>query len=56
VPHSAVVSSSAVADLFGEARRIMSAHYNPRTLLRLPFVSFIYLLRVLLSTWVSRSG
>jgi hypothetical protein len=37
VPYSAVVSSSAVADLFGEARRI-------------------YLLRLLLSTWVSRSG
>jgi polar amino acid transport system permease protein len=50
VKYTSVVYIIAVADLFGEARRIMSAHYNQMTML--PFVGFIYLLLVLLITWV----
>lgn len=50
VKYTSVVSLIAVADLFGEARRIMSRHYNQMTML--PFVGAIYLAVVLLITWV----
>jgi ABC-type amino acid transport system permease subunit len=44
------VSLIAVADLFGQARRVMSRHYNQMTML--PFVGLIYLIIVLLMTWL----
>lgn len=50
VKYTSVVSLIAVSDLFGEARRIMSRHYNQ--MLMLPFIGLIYLIIVLLMTWV----
>ncbi len=50
VKYTSVVYIIAVPDLFGEARRIMSVHYNQ--MIMLPFVGFIYLLMVLIITWV----
>ncbi len=50
VKYTSVVYIIAVPDLFGEARRIMSVHYNQ--MIMLPFVGFIYLLMVLFITWV----
>lgn len=49
VKYTSVVSLIAVSDLFGQARRIMSRHYNQMTML--PFVGLIYLAIVLLITW-----
>ncbi len=49
VKYTSVVYIIAVPDLFGEARRIMSVHYNQMVML--PFVGFIYLLMVLFITW-----
>ncbi|MCD4738127.1 MAG: amino acid ABC transporter permease [Anaerolineae bacterium] len=49
VKYTSVVYIIAVQDLFGETRRIMSAHYNQMTML--PFVGMIYLVIVLLITW-----
>lgn len=50
VKYTSVVSLIAVSDLFGEARRIMSRHYNQ--MLMLPLIGLIYLAIVLLMTWV----
>jgi polar amino acid transport system permease protein len=50
VKYTSIVSLIAVADLFGQARRIMSRHYNQMVML--PFVGIIYLVIVLLMTWV----
>ncbi len=50
VKYTSIVYIIAVADLFGEARRIMSARYNQMTML--PFVGLIYLILVLALTWV----
>lgn len=49
VKYTSVVYIIAIQDLFGEARRIMSAHYNQMTML--PFVGLIYLGLVLFITW-----
>ncbi|MGC9398255.1 MAG: amino acid ABC transporter permease [Anaerolineae bacterium] len=49
VKYTSVVYIIAVQDFFGEARRIMSAHYNQMVML--PFVGLVYLLLVLLITW-----
>lgn len=49
VKYTSVVYIIAVQDLFGEAKRIMSAHYNQFTML--PFVGLIYLVMVLIITW-----
>jgi polar amino acid transport system permease protein len=50
VKYTSIVSLIAVADLFGQARRIMSRHYNQMTML--PFVGVIYLIIVLVMTWI----
>jgi len=50
VKYTSVVSLIAVSDLFGQARRIMSKHYNQMTML--PFVGLVYLAIVLLITWL----
>ncbi len=50
VKYTSVVSLIAVSDLFGQARRIMSRHYNQMTML--PFVGLVYLAIVLLITWL----
>ena len=50
VKYTSIVSLIAVPDLFGRARRIMSRHYNQMTML--PFVGLIYLVLVLLITWI----
>ncbi|HHE71555.1 MAG TPA: amino acid ABC transporter permease [Chloroflexi bacterium] len=50
VKYTSIVSLIAVPDLFGQARRIMSRHYNQMTML--PFVGLIYLVLVLLITWI----
>ncbi len=50
VKYTAIVSLIAVSDLFGQARRIMSRHYNQMTML--PFVGLIYLIMVMLITWL----
>ena len=50
VKYTSVVSLIAVSDLFGEARRIMSRHYNQ--MLMLPLVGLVYLAIVLLITWL----
>ena len=50
VKYTSIVSLIAVADLFGQARRIMSRHYNQMVML--PFVGVIYLIIVLLMTWI----
>jgi len=50
VKYTSVVSLIAVMDLFGQARRIMSRHYNQMTML--PFVGAVYLGIVLLITWL----
>jgi polar amino acid transport system permease protein len=50
VKYTSIVSLIAVADLFGQARRVMSRHYNQMTML--PFVGLIYLIIVLLMTWL----
>ncbi|MCJ7549363.1 MAG: amino acid ABC transporter permease [Anaerolineae bacterium] len=50
VKYTAIVSLIAVSDLFGQARRIMSRHYNQMTML--PFVGLIYLAIVMLITWL----
>lgn len=50
VKYTSVVSLIAVTDLFGEARRIMNKYYNQMTML--PFVGLVYLLIVLLMTWL----
>jgi polar amino acid transport system permease protein len=50
VKYTSVVYIIAVQDLFGEAKRIMSAHYNQMVML--PFVGLIYLVLVLFITWV----
>jgi polar amino acid transport system permease protein len=50
VKYTSIASLIAVADLFGQARRIMSRHYNQ--MLMLPFVGLIYLIIVLLMTWI----
>ncbi|MCU0521560.1 MAG: amino acid ABC transporter permease [Anaerolineae bacterium] len=49
VKYTSIVSLIAVSDLFGEARRIMSRHYNQMVML--PFVGLMYLAIVLLITW-----
>ncbi len=49
VKYTSVVYIIAVQDLFGEAKRIMSARYNQMVML--PFVGLIYLMLVLLITW-----
>lgn len=49
VKYTSVVSLIAVPDLFGEARRVMSKHYNQMTML--PFIGLIYLVLVLLITF-----
>lgn len=50
VKYTSVVSLIAVADLFGRARRIMSRYYNQMTML--PLVGLVYLVIVLLITWL----
>lgn len=50
VKYTSVVSLIAVSDLFGQARRVMSRYYNQMTML--PFVGLIYLMIVLLITWL----
>jgi polar amino acid transport system permease protein len=50
VKYTSVVSLIAVTDLFGEARQIMNKYYNQMTML--PFVGLIYLIIVLLMTWL----
>ncbi len=50
VKYTSVVYIIAVPDLFTETRRIISAHYNQ--MLMLPFVGFIYLIMVLVITWI----
>ena len=52
VNYTSVVSLIAVADLFGEARRIMSRHYNQ--MLMLPLVGLVYLAIVLLIAYAAR--
>ncbi len=49
VKYTSVVYIIAVQDFFGEAKRIMSAHYNQMVIL--PFVGLIYLAIVLFLTW-----
>jgi polar amino acid transport system permease protein len=49
VKYTSVVYIIAVQDLFGEAKRIMSAYYNQMVML--PFVGLIYLVLVLFITW-----
>jgi polar amino acid transport system permease protein len=49
VKYTSVVYIIAVQDFFGEAKRIMSAHYNQMVML--PFVGLIYLAIVLFITW-----
>ena len=49
VKYTSVVYIIAVQDFFGEAKRIMSAHYNQMVML--PFVGLVYLALVLLITW-----
>jgi polar amino acid transport system permease protein len=44
-----IIALSNPSDLFGEARRIMSAQYNQMVML--PFVGLIYLILVLIITW-----
>lgn len=50
VKYTSIVSLIAVSDLFGQARRIMSRHYNQMTML--PLVGLIYLAIVMLITWL----
>ena len=50
VKYTSVVSLIAVSDLFGQARRVMSRHYNQMVML--PFVGLVYLVIVLLMTWL----
>ncbi len=50
VKYTSIVSLIAVSDLFGQARRVMSKHYNQMTML--PFVGLIYLAIVLFITWL----
>jgi len=50
VKYTSIVSLIAVSDLFGQARRVMSRHYNQMTML--PFVGLIYLAIVMLITWL----
>jgi len=50
VKYTSIVSLIAVSDLFGQARRVMSRHYNQMTML--PFVGLIYLAIVMLMTWL----
>lgn len=50
VKYTSIVYIIAVPDLFAEARRIISAHYNQ--MLMLPFVGLIYLIMVLIITWI----
>lgn len=50
VKYTSVVSLIAVLDLFGQTRRIMSRYYNQ--MLMLPFVGLIYLVIVLILTWL----
>ncbi len=50
VKYTSVVYIIAVPDFFGEARRVMSAYYNQMVML--PFVGIVYLVMVLIITWV----
>ncbi len=53
VKYTSVVSLIAVPDLFGKARLIMSRYYNQMTML--PFVGLVYLVLVLIITWIMHS-
>ncbi|MGC9522055.1 MAG: amino acid ABC transporter permease [Anaerolineae bacterium] len=50
VKYTSIVSLIAVPDLLAEARQVMSRHYNQMVML--PFVGLIYLIIVLLVTWI----
>jgi polar amino acid transport system permease protein len=50
VKYTSIVSLITVQDLFGETRLIMSRNFNNSTML--PFVGMIYLVIVLLITWL----
>ncbi len=50
VKYTSIVSLIAVPDLLAEARQVMSRYYNQMVIL--PFVGAIYLVVVLLVTWV----